>query len=56
VLDDELLERVALARPADRDELAAIPGMGPLLADRIADGVLTTLAGVTAADPDGLPA
>jgi Helix-hairpin-helix motif len=47
---------VALARPADREELAAVPGMGRLLADRIADGLLATLAGTAAGgDPDDPP-
>jgi DNA helicase-2/ATP-dependent DNA helicase PcrA len=52
VLDDDLLEVVAERRPADRDELAAIPGLGPLLAARVGDGLLAALHGVgTAAGP-----
>jgi DNA helicase-2/ATP-dependent DNA helicase PcrA len=47
VLDDDLLETVAERRPADRDELAAIPGLGPLLAARVGDGLLAALHAVT---------
>ncbi|MGH9212965.1 MAG: ATP-dependent DNA helicase UvrD2 [Acidimicrobiales bacterium] len=44
VVDDQLLEQLAELRPADQDELAAVPGMGPLLARRIGDGLLRALA------------
>jgi ribonuclease D len=47
VLDDDLLETVAERRPTDRDELAAIPGLGPLLAARVGDGLLAALHAVT---------
>jgi DNA helicase-2/ATP-dependent DNA helicase PcrA len=50
VLDDDLLEIVAERRPADRDELAAIPGLGPLLAARVGDGLLAALHAATPAD------
>jgi DNA helicase II / ATP-dependent DNA helicase PcrA len=54
VLDDELLERVAIAHPTDREGLVAVPGMGRLLAERIGDGLLATLATVDGDDtPDG---
>jgi DNA helicase-2/ATP-dependent DNA helicase PcrA len=43
VIDDNLLEAVATRRPATRDELAAVPGMGPLLAARVGDGLLAAL-------------
>jgi superfamily II DNA helicase RecQ len=51
VLDDELLERVASAHPTDREALVAVPGMGRMLADRIGDGLLATLASVGAPAP-----
>jgi DNA helicase II / ATP-dependent DNA helicase PcrA len=51
VLDDELLERVAAASPSDRAELSAIPGIGPLLADRIGDGLLAALGTAGNATP-----
>ncbi|HET8619996.1 MAG TPA: ATP-dependent DNA helicase UvrD2 [Acidimicrobiales bacterium] len=43
VIDDHLLEAVATRMPATRDELAAVPGMGPLLAARVGDGLLAAL-------------
>jgi hypothetical protein len=43
LIDDRLLEAIAEARPATTDELAAIPGMGPLLAGRIGPGLLAAL-------------
>jgi DNA helicase-2/ATP-dependent DNA helicase PcrA len=43
VLDDQLLEAVAARRPANHDELAAIPGVGRLLAERVGEGLLTAL-------------
>jgi DNA helicase-2/ATP-dependent DNA helicase PcrA len=51
VIDDQLLETVARLRPADQDELAAIPGMGRLLAARVGDGLLDALAAAGAGDP-----
>ena len=44
LVDDHLLEAIAAGRPRSPDELAGIPGMGPLLAARVADGVLSALA------------
>jgi DNA helicase-2/ATP-dependent DNA helicase PcrA len=43
VIDDRLLELIAERRPATREELAAVPGMGPLLAARVGDGLLAAL-------------
>jgi ATP-dependent DNA helicase UvrD/PcrA len=43
VIDDRLLEAIAEHRPATHEELAAIPGMGPLLAARVGDGLLAAL-------------
>ncbi|HZM37541.1 MAG TPA: HRDC domain-containing protein, partial [Acidimicrobiales bacterium] len=43
VIDDRLLEVIAERRPATREELAAVPGMGPLLAARVGDGLLAAL-------------
>jgi len=51
LVDDRLLEMIADARPATRDELVAVPGMGPVLAALVGDGLLAALAGATA-DPD----
>jgi DNA helicase-2/ATP-dependent DNA helicase PcrA len=51
LLDDRLLEMIADARPATHDELVAVPGMGPLLAARVGDGLLAALAGA-APGPD----
>ena len=42
---------IAEARPATHDELVAVPGMGPVLAARVGDGLLAALAGATT-DPD----
>ena len=45
VLDDQLLAAVAAVRPADQDELAAIPGVGRVLAtSRVGEGLLAALA------------
>jgi DNA helicase-2/ATP-dependent DNA helicase PcrA len=44
LVDDRLLEAIAEARPSTTDELAAIPGMGPLLAGRIGPGLLAALS------------
>jgi DNA helicase-2/ATP-dependent DNA helicase PcrA len=43
LVDDRLLEAIAEARPATTEELAAIPGMGRLLAARIGPGLLAAL-------------
>jgi DNA helicase II / ATP-dependent DNA helicase PcrA len=43
LVDDQLLEAIAEARPATTEELAAIPGMGRLLAARIGPGLLAAL-------------
>ena len=43
LVDDRLLEAIAEARPTTTDELAAIPGMGQLLAGRIGPGLLAAL-------------
>jgi DNA helicase-2/ATP-dependent DNA helicase PcrA len=43
LVDDQLLEAIAEARPATTDELAAIPGMGRLLAARLGPGLLAAL-------------
>ena len=56
VLDDQLLERVAELRPATQDQLAAVPGVGRLLASRVGDGLLAALARApesTVRDPGG---
>jgi DNA helicase II / ATP-dependent DNA helicase PcrA len=45
LVDDRLLEAIAEAMPATTDELAAIPGMGRLLAVRIGPGLLAALRG-----------
>ena len=44
LVDDRLLEMIAEARPPTHDELVAVPGMGPLLAARVGDGLLAALA------------
>jgi DNA helicase-2/ATP-dependent DNA helicase PcrA len=43
LVDDQLLEAIAEARPVTTEELAAIPGMGRLLAARIGPGLLAAL-------------
>ena len=43
LVDDRLLEAIAEARPTTTDELAAVPGMGRLLAGRIGPGLLAAL-------------
>jgi DNA helicase II / ATP-dependent DNA helicase PcrA len=45
VIDDRLLEAIAARMPATPDELAAVPGMGTLLAARLGDGLLAALHG-----------
>ena len=45
VIDDQLLATIAATQPADQDELAAIAGVGQVLAaSRIGEGVLAALA------------
>jgi DNA helicase-2/ATP-dependent DNA helicase PcrA len=51
LVDDRLLEMIAEARPATHEELVAVPGMGPVLAARVGDGLLAALAGA-APGPD----
>jgi ATP-dependent DNA helicase UvrD/PcrA len=53
VIDDRLLEVIAERRPATREELAAVPGMGPLLAARVGDGLLAALQPHVAKRPSG---
>jgi DNA helicase-2/ATP-dependent DNA helicase PcrA len=43
LVDDRLLEMIAEQQPTTHDELVAIPGMGPLLAARVGDGLLAAL-------------
>lgn len=43
LIDDRLLEIIAERRPESHDELVSIPGMGPLLAARVGDGLLAAL-------------
>jgi ATP-dependent DNA helicase UvrD/PcrA len=43
VVDDQVLDAVAQRLPRDRAELAAVPGLGRLLVDRIGDGLLDAL-------------
>lgn len=43
VMDDRLLEAVADAMPTDREELAAVPGMGRLVTARLGDSLLEAL-------------
>jgi DNA helicase-2/ATP-dependent DNA helicase PcrA len=50
LVDDRLLEAIAELRPTTQDELAAIPGMGALLAARVGDGLLAALR-TPAGDP-----
>ena len=51
LVDDRLLEMIAEQQPTNHDELVAIPGMGPLLAARVGDGLLAALH-ASARDPD----
>ena len=53
LVDDRLLEMIAEARPATHDELVAVPGMAPVLAARVGDGLLAALS---SAAPEGDPA
>jgi DNA helicase-2/ATP-dependent DNA helicase PcrA len=43
LIDDQLLEAIAERRPSTPDELAAVPGMGRLLAGRVGDTLLAAL-------------
>ncbi|MDD9372273.1 MAG: 3'-5' exonuclease, partial [Acidimicrobiales bacterium] len=47
LIDDRLLEIIAERRPGSHDELVSIPGMGPLLAARVGDGLLAALQSPT---------
>ena len=52
LVDDRLLELIAETGPTTHAELVAVPGMGPLLAARVGDGLLAALAAAGAgADP-----
>jgi DNA helicase-2/ATP-dependent DNA helicase PcrA len=51
LVDDRLLEMIAEQQPSTHEELVAIPGMGPLLAARVGDGLLAALH-PSARDPD----
>jgi len=53
VVDDQMLDTVVRRHPRDRDELAAIPGMGRLLVDRIGDGLLDALHEPSSPLPSG---
>jgi DNA helicase-2/ATP-dependent DNA helicase PcrA len=53
LVDDRLLAAIAERQPATPDELAAVPGMGPLLAARVGEGLLAALR-PTAADESAL--
>ncbi|HEX5366612.1 MAG TPA: ATP-dependent DNA helicase UvrD2 [Acidimicrobiales bacterium] len=44
LVDDRLLESIAEARPGSHEELAAVPGMGRVLAARLGDGLLEVVA------------
>jgi DNA helicase-2/ATP-dependent DNA helicase PcrA len=46
VLDDQLLETLADLRPTSQEDLAAVPGVGQLLAQRVGDGLLQALSTV----------
>jgi DNA helicase-2/ATP-dependent DNA helicase PcrA len=43
ILSDETLQQIVTARPRDEDELAAVPGVGPLAARRFAARILPLL-------------
>jgi DNA helicase-2/ATP-dependent DNA helicase PcrA len=47
VIDDQLMEAIAARRPATREELASVPGMGPQLAARVGDSLLAALETTT---------
>ncbi|MHB8717500.1 MAG: RecQ family ATP-dependent DNA helicase [Candidatus Dormibacteria bacterium] len=47
VFDDRTLRELAARRPATRTALLAIPGIGPVKADRYGDELLRVLAGAT---------
>lgn len=44
VFHDSTLHEIAARRPGSREELSAVPGVGPAKLERYADGVLETLA------------
>lgn len=48
VAHDRTLEAVAAARPRSRDDLLAVPGMGPVKVSRYGDDLLALVAGATA--------
>jgi DNA helicase-2/ATP-dependent DNA helicase PcrA len=48
VAHDRTLEAVAVARPRSRDDLLAVPGMGPVKVNRYGDDLLALVAGATA--------
>jgi DNA helicase II / ATP-dependent DNA helicase PcrA len=48
VAHDRTLEAVAAARPRSRDDLLAVPGMGPVKVTRYGDDLLALVAGATA--------
>ena len=45
VFDNKTIEEIALRNPATRDQLAAVPGVGPKKLEQYADEVLDTLRG-----------
>jgi superfamily II DNA helicase RecQ len=47
VFHDTTLAAVAEARPRDRPSLLALPGMGPVKADRYGDALLAVVASAT---------
>jgi superfamily II DNA helicase RecQ len=49
VFHDKTLAALAARRPSTRDELAAVPGIGPAKLDRYGDDVLAALAAALAA-------
>jgi ATP-dependent DNA helicase UvrD/PcrA len=51
LVDDRLLAEIAERQPATPDELAAVPGMGALLAARVGEGLLAALHPTAAGDP-----
>jgi ATP-dependent DNA helicase RecQ len=44
VFHNSVLDRIARASPRSRDELAAVPGVGPAKLDRYGDDVLEVIA------------
>jgi DNA helicase-2/ATP-dependent DNA helicase PcrA len=47
-LADRTLDAIAAARPTTADELAAVPGVGPMMARRVADRILPLVAAADA--------